>query len=96
MFYYVAPRWRGGPLVPAGFDFDEISENRAVEMRQSVARLAAGIRDGEFFMQRNDGCAYCEISEICRKNHPPSLWRSENDPRTAAHRELRDKEPDKS
>ena len=30
---------------------------------------------------------------ICRKNHPPSLWRAENDPLTEPHRALRAKIP---
>jgi ATP-dependent helicase/nuclease subunit B len=93
MFYYVASRWRGGPLVRAGFDGEALCGKRGAELHRTVARLATGIRDGEFFLQRSDGCAYCEVSEICRKNHPPSLWRSENDPRAAAHRELQNQEP---
>jgi hypothetical protein len=51
-----------------------------------------GIQSGRFFLQRGQHCQYCEVTEICRKNHPPSLWRAENDPITEAHRRLRKKE----
>jgi hypothetical protein len=33
------------------------------------------------------------VAEVCRKNHPPSLWRAENDPITEAHRRLHDNDP---
>jgi ATP-dependent helicase/nuclease subunit B len=94
-FYYIAQRWRDGPLARAGFNADGLSEKLGVEIRKTVASLANGIRNGEFFMQRNDKCPYCEVAEICRKNHPPSLWRAENDPLAAPHRQLRGKDPEK-
>ncbi|HEX2229302.1 MAG TPA: PD-(D/E)XK nuclease family protein, partial [Candidatus Binatia bacterium] len=94
-FYYLAQRWRDGPLVRARFVEDELHGKLGSEIRETVASLASGIRNGEFFMQRNERCLYCEVAEICRKNHPPSLWRTENDPLTAPHRHLRSKDPDK-
>jgi ATP-dependent helicase/nuclease subunit B len=94
-FYYIAQRWRDGPLVRASFDTDALPEKLGSEIRKTVSSLARGIGNGEFFMQRNDACPYCEVAEICRKNHAPSLWRTENDPLTATHRELRSKDPEK-
>jgi ATP-dependent helicase/nuclease subunit B len=94
-FYYIAQRWRDGPLMRVSFDADAFAEALGSEIKKTVCSLATGIREGEFFMQRNDACPYCEVAEICRKNHPPSLWRTENDPVTAPHRALRDKDPDK-
>jgi hypothetical protein len=38
-------------------------------------------------------CRHCDVAEICRKNHPPSLWRAENDPITKSHSEIREKDP---
>jgi hypothetical protein len=35
------------------------------------------------------------VAEICRKNHPPSLWRAENDPLTEPYRQLRKKDSKK-
>lgn len=94
-FYYIAQRWRDGPLARAGFDLDALPDKLGFEIRKTVSSLTTGIRNGEFFMQRNDACPYCEVAEICRKNHPPSLWRTENDPLTAPHRQLRSKDPEK-
>lgn len=92
-FYYIAPRWREGPLVVKSFRGAELIGDMGGEIRATVAELSEGIRSGKFFMHRGDHCRYCEITEICRKNHPPSLWRAENDPETARHRRLRRKDP---
>jgi ATP-dependent helicase/nuclease subunit B len=93
-FYYLAQSWREGPLLRVSFEAEKLSAKLSSEIRKTVACLARGIRDGEFFMQRNAACSYCEVVEICRKNHPPSLWRAENDLVTAPHRELRVRDPD--
>jgi hypothetical protein len=44
-------------------------------------------------MQPGTHCARCDVAEICRKNHPPSLWRAENDPVTRMHRDIQAKDP---
>jgi ATP-dependent helicase/nuclease subunit B len=88
-FYYIAPRWRDGPLVRAGFGADGLSGQLGAEIKRPIGALVRGIRDGQFFIQRGAACSHCEVAEICRKNHPPSLWRADNDPTTAPHRELR-------
>lgn len=92
-FYYLAPRWAEGPLVKAAFAAEELAEKMGGEIKRTLAELTTGIRDGRFFIQPGDYCRHCEVSEICRKNHPPSLWRVENDPITRPHRELREKNP---
>ncbi len=91
-FYYIAPRWREGPLVTESFGADGLSGQVGAEIRNTMTHLADGIREGRFFIQRGEYCAHCDVAEICRKNHPPSLWRAENDPVTAPHRELRGKD----
>ncbi|HEX7227963.1 MAG TPA: PD-(D/E)XK nuclease family protein [Candidatus Binatia bacterium] len=91
-FYYIASRWSEGPLVIKSFNSDELSGKSGEEIRHTIAQLAKGIRSGHFFMQPGEHCPHCEVAEICRKNHPPSLWRTENDPITAPHRQLRQKE----
>jgi ATP-dependent helicase/nuclease subunit B len=65
------------------------------EIRDTVAHLVQGIQRGRFFIEPGDYCRYCEVAEICRKNHPPSLWRAENDPITELHRRLREKDSKK-
>ena len=91
-FYYIASRWSEGPLVIKSFNSEELAGKMGAEIRNSIAQLATGIHSGQFFMQPGEHCPHCEVAEICRKNHPPSLWRTENDPLTAPHRQLRQKD----
>ena len=60
-------------------------------LKETVAALAAAIRQGLFFVQPGDYCRYCEASEACRKNHRPTMWRAERDSRSRAHLDLRKK-----
>jgi len=92
-FYYIALRWSDGPLVPAPYNNDGLAGKVGAATKQTIAYLADGVRQGRFFINRGEYCSYCEVATICRKNHPPSLWRAENDPRTEAHRALREKDP---
>ena len=94
-FYYIAPRWSDGPLVTAEFGSASLSGKVGAEIKKTIAQLSQGIYQGRFFIQRGEHCQHCEVAEICRKNHPPSLWRSENDPITRPHRELKEKDPKK-
>lgn len=95
VFYYIAPRWRDGPLARAEFAKDGLAGRMGAELKKTIAALADGIREGRFYIQRGAYCEHCDIAEICRKNHPPSLWRAENDPVTRVHREIREKDPAK-
>ena len=92
-FYYIAARWSEGPLVIKTFTGEQLVGRTGEEIKQTISQLASGIQSGRFYLQRGEHCAYCEIAEICRKNHPPSLWRAENDPLTARHRQIREKDP---
>ncbi len=94
-FYYIAPRWRNGPLVTESFRADGFSGPLGAEVKRTIVYLLGAIRAGRFFIQRGDYCAHCDVAEICRKNHPPSLWRAENDTSTAPHRDLRRKDASK-
>ena len=94
-FYYIASRWSEGPLITKSFSAEELSGKLGDEVKKTIAQLANGIQSGQFFIQRGEHCRYCEVAEICRKNHPPSLWRAENDPITEPHRQLREKDPEK-
>ncbi|HKY09091.1 MAG TPA: PD-(D/E)XK nuclease family protein [Candidatus Binatia bacterium] len=91
-FYFIAPRWLEGPLVSSVYGGADLAGNTGVQIRQTIAYLANGVRQGLFFIHRDEHCAYCEAATVCRKNHPPSLWRAENDPVTASHRALREKD----
>ncbi|MGH7808962.1 MAG: PD-(D/E)XK nuclease family protein, partial [Candidatus Binatia bacterium] len=94
-FYFIAPRWSDGPLVSSEFRAVGMTGNLGAEIKNTIAELVRGIQSGSFFIRPGEYCGHCEVAEICRKNHPPSLWRAENDPVTQAHRQLRDKDPKK-
>ena len=92
-FYYIAPRWAEGPLISASYGSEGLSGAVGAATRQTIAYLADGVRRGRFFINRGEYCGRCDAAPICRKNHPPSLWRAENDPVTQPHRALREKDP---
>jgi len=94
-FYYIAPRWPGGPLVSTPYGSAGLADVIGAATKQTIAYLADGVRQGRFFINPGEHCARCDVAPICRKNHPPSLWRAENDPITKPHQLLREKDPQK-
>jgi ATP-dependent helicase/nuclease subunit B len=94
-FYYIAPRWSDGPLTSTDYGSDALAGNIGAATQETIAYLADGVRKGRFFINRGEYCGRCDAAPICRKNHPPSLWRAENDPVTEPHRALREKDPKK-
>ncbi|MGZ8485051.1 MAG: PD-(D/E)XK nuclease family protein [Candidatus Binatia bacterium] len=94
-FYYIAQRWLDGPLFRAPYDRDGLSGNLGAATKETIEYLANGVRQGRYFIHRGEYCGHCDFATLCRKNHPPSLWRAENDPLTEAHYALRVKDPKK-
>ena len=94
-FYYIAQRWANGPLFRAPYDRQGLSDKVGAATKETIAYLANGVRQGRYFIHRGEYCGHCDVAAICRKNHPPSLWRAENDPLTEAHYALRVKDPKK-
>ena len=94
-FYYIAKKWPDGPLVRESYDRAGLSDKLGAATKETIAYLANGVRQGRYFIHRGDHCGHCEVATICRKNHPPSLWRAENDPLTEPHYALRAKDPKK-
>jgi ATP-dependent helicase/nuclease subunit B len=90
-FYFLAPQWPEGPLVVESLPGDAWDGRSGAALKETVAFLAESIRRGLFFIQPADYCRYCEVSETCRKNHRPTMWRVERDLRRKAHSNLRDK-----
>jgi ATP-dependent helicase/nuclease subunit B len=88
-FYFLAPEWPEGPLVVESLRGDVWDGVSGAALKQTVAFLADSIRRGFFFIQPADYCRYCEVSEACRRNHRPTLWRGERDPRSKAHLDLK-------
>ena len=93
-FYFIAPRWSDGPLISSPYGSEGLADKVGDAAKQTIAYLADGIRQGRFFINRGAHCGHCDAAPICRKNHPPSLWRAENDPVTETHRALRAKDFD--
>ena len=90
-FFYIAPRWLEGPLSSNAYDSDALDGKTGEETKKTLAYLAGGVRSGLFFINRGEYCGQCEAAPICRKNHPPSLWRAAIDPVTEPHRALGEK-----
>ena len=88
-WYFLAGRWKDGPLVPRGFPGRVMQESSGERIRDAVARLLRGIRSGEFFIMPGDYCKYCEVSEICRKDHFPSSTRAGRHPSAEALAQMR-------
>ncbi len=76
-YYFVARRWSNGPLVQRSFPAGAWNGASGEKIRDAVARLLRGIRAGEFFVMPGTHCRFCEVSEICRKDHFPSRTRAE-------------------
>lgn len=90
-FFYIAPRWSEGPLTSEAYASEALTGKTGAETKKTLAYLAAGVRSGHFFINRGEYCGQCDAAPICRKNHPPSLWRAGKDPVTEPHRALREK-----
>lgn len=92
-FYFIAPRWSDGPLRTSAYGSEGLAGPTGAATKETLAYLVEGVRRGRFFIHRGAHCSYCDAATICRKNHPPSLWRAENDSVGEAHHALRKKDP---
>ncbi len=88
-WYFLAGRWKEGPLAPRGFSGGVMRESSGERIRDAVARLLRGIRSGEFFIVPGAYCRFCEVSEICRKDHFPSSTRAGRHPAAEALARMR-------
>ena len=92
-WYFLAGRWKDGPLAPRGFPGQVMRESSGELVRDAVARLLRGIRSGEFFIMPGGYCRYCEVSEICRKDHFPSSVRAGRHPAAEGLAQMRKQKP---
>jgi ATP-dependent helicase/nuclease subunit B len=92
-FYFLAPEWPNGPLVTEFFPADAWDGSLGSGLKETLSLLIEGIQQGRFFIHPGAYCGHCEVSELCRKNHMPTMWRAENDPVTQSHRDIRQKNP---
>lgn len=92
-FYYLCPRSAEGPLARDSVPEEIWLGETGRELKKTVSFLLNGIYRGRFFVRPGRHCRRCEVSEVCRKNHPPTRWRVENDRAARLHRELGTKNP---
>ncbi|HEY7821008.1 MAG TPA: PD-(D/E)XK nuclease family protein, partial [Vicinamibacteria bacterium] len=90
-FYFLAPRWPEGTLVVERLAAGAWENETGRSLVETVASIAAAIRSGLFFVQPGEHCRYCEVSEACRRNHRPTMWRIEKDARSRSHAEIKQK-----
>ncbi|HXG52064.1 MAG TPA: PD-(D/E)XK nuclease family protein [candidate division Zixibacteria bacterium] len=87
-FYYLAPRWSGGPLLRRVLPQDCWEGATGRGLRQTLSFLIEGVYRGLHFIRPGPACRYCEVANVCRKDHLPTVWRAASDARAAAHAEL--------
>jgi ATP-dependent helicase/nuclease subunit B len=86
-FYYLAPRWNGGPFLQKTFSADDLEGPCGKSLRETVALLVRGIHDGLYFIHPGDACRNCQVAHVCRKNHLPTSWRAAKDPLSHSYRQ---------
>ncbi len=84
-FYFLAPAWDDGPLAVESIAGDSFEGASGDALRINLAFLADSIRHGRFFILPGDYCRFCQVSEVCRRQHRPTLWRAEADETRLAH-----------
>ncbi|HEY1266008.1 MAG TPA: PD-(D/E)XK nuclease family protein [Candidatus Binatia bacterium] len=84
-FYFLAPAWDDGPLAVESIAGDVCDGASGAALKANLAFLADSMRRGRFFILPGDHCRYCQVSEVCRRQHLPTLWRAEADATRIAH-----------
>jgi ATP-dependent helicase/nuclease subunit B len=92
-FYFLASQWENGPLAVERLAGDAWEGKSGSLLLETVGSLVTAMRGGLFFIRPGDQCRNCEVSETCRRNHRPTLWRAERDPRSVTLSELVKKTP---
>jgi ATP-dependent helicase/nuclease subunit B len=90
-FYFLASQWAEGPLLVERLAAGAWEGETGRILKETIASLVEAIRSGLFFIQPGEYCRTCEVSEACRRNHRPTMWRVERDPRSRAHSGIKEK-----
>lgn len=85
MFYYLAPKWEGGPFLQKSFAAEDLEGSCGKGLRETLSLFIRGIHEGLYFIQPGKACGTCEVTHVCRKNHLPTAWRTANHPPAQAH-----------
>ncbi len=92
-WHFLAPHWEEGPLSTREFKGQSWQEPEGEQIRDTMTHLLMGIRAGAFPMVPGDYCGYCQVSEICRKKHFPSVTRARRHPAAEALTRMRKAKP---
>ncbi|HKA32478.1 MAG TPA: PD-(D/E)XK nuclease family protein, partial [Candidatus Binatia bacterium] len=84
-FYFLAPAWDDGPLAVESIGGDIWDGPSGTALKANLAFLAESMRRGRFFILPGNHCDFCQVSEVCRRQHLPTLWRAEADATRIAH-----------
>jgi ATP-dependent helicase/nuclease subunit B len=74
-FLFLGPSW-GSPVARSSFDANIWSAETGIQLRNTLGRLMAGIRNGQFFIMPDASCKTCDYRIACRREHPPTFWRT--------------------
>lgn len=74
-FLFLAPRWEQ-IVNRSGFDLAAWQGPAGLQVKQTIARLLAGIRAGQYVMLPGAYCDHCDFAPACRRFHGPSEWRT--------------------
>jgi ATP-dependent helicase/nuclease subunit B len=75
-FFFLAPGWPS-PATRSTFEADHWAGATGAQLRTTLGRLIAGIRNGRFFIMPDSSyCATCEYRVACRREHQPTWWRA--------------------
>jgi ATP-dependent helicase/nuclease subunit B len=87
-FYFLAPHWGEEPFSERTFSADSWEGPMGQSLKETISVLINGIYQGHYFIHPGRACEHCDVTQVCRKDHRPTAWRTENDPLTAPHYEL--------
>ena len=76
-YHFLARRWEKGPLIRSSFPAAAWDGASGRQIRKVVSGFLRGIRTGQFYVRPDTHCRFCNVSEICRKDHLPSATRAE-------------------
>ncbi len=86
--FFLAPRWPN-PVMRATFDSSVWASEQAPRIAETLRIVMEGMRAGRFFILPDGYCDTCEFRVSCRRDHPPTWWRSYRAPEAKQLKALR-------
>jgi len=73
--FFLAPEWPAG-ITRSGFDARVWSSGAGALIRQTLALLVNGMKNGRYFILPGAYCKTCPYRVLCRRGHAPTWWRA--------------------